>query len=250
MEPSPLQAGPCRTAAVPLAAPTCGTIAYFARALASAPADAAAPREQLDEPAEDAALAEELYSEISGGGSIAAGSRGSSLNSPGGELSSFALAAAAATAAAAAAGTPAPGPAPVTPASAAEATAALLCGRGDVAPATDALAALFPGAASFELGCPQDHGGSQVALLVRQGLPAACRAQAPVALCSVHGGWCQLATAAPASEDERLLLNSYATELEWQLNAMLKETEEEVYGRISAEHRTGGHSKRRSFESM
>lgn len=33
MEPSPLQAGPCRTAAVPLAAPTCGTIAYFARAV-------------------------------------------------------------------------------------------------------------------------------------------------------------------------------------------------------------------------
>ena len=95
-----------------------------------------------------------------------------------------------------------------------------------MAPATDTLAALFPGAASFELGCPQEHGGSQVALLVREGLPAACRAQAPVALCSVHGGWCQLATAAPASEDERLLLNSYATELEWQLNAMLKETEE------------------------
>lgn len=160
---------------------------------------------------------------------MTAGSRGSSLNSLGSaHLNSFAVAAAAAMAAAAAAGTPSPGPtaAAVTPASAAEATAALLCGRGEVGPVVDALATLFPNAASFSLGCPSEHGGSQVALLVREALPEACRQQAPVALCSVHGGWCQLATAAPATEDERLLLNTYATELEWQLNEMLKETEE------------------------
>lgn len=196
--------------------------------MATAPTDVRAPAEQAEEPCEDAALAEELYSEISGGGSIAAGSRGSSLNSPGcNELPSFAVAAAAAIAAAAA-GTPPTGPAAVavTPASAAEATAALLCGRGPVAAATDALASLFPGAAAFSLGCPSEHGGSEVALLVRDALPATSRAQAPVALCSVHGGWCQLATPAPASDDERLLLNTYATELEWQLNAMLKEGEE------------------------
>ncbi|PRW45393.1 hypothetical protein C2E21_5821 [Chlorella sorokiniana] len=227
------------------------------RPLASAPADNGAPHRrsedlQSNEPQEDAALAEELYSEISGGGSVAAGSRGSSLNSPGSaRLGSFAVAAAAAMAAAATEpAVPGPAAAAVTPASAAEATAALLCERGAMGPATDALASLFPNAASFSLGCPSEHGGSQVALLVREALPAACSVQAPAALCSVHGGWCQLATAAPASEDERLLLNSYATELEWQLNEMLKEMEEEVYGCISAEHWSGGHSGRRSLENL